>query len=164
LLNPGLRDLWAGFFDIGLSAARGNARTNTFTTAFSMARLTRTDKTNLYFNQIYSTATVAGVSANVAQAVRGGVGYNRNVSRRGFLNAFNDYEFDKFQNLDLRFVLGGGAGYTAVKNERSQLDVLGGAAYNREKFDRSTQPPAGPPVIGAGDDDPQNDCVAGQRE
>ncbi len=136
LLHPGFKDLWAGAFDIGLSAARGNATANTFTTAFNTARVTRTDKTILYFNQIHSTATVAGVSANVAQAVRGGIGYNKNVSKRAFVNIFNDYEYDKFQSLDLRFVLGGGAGYTAVKNERSQLDLLGGLAYNREKFDR----------------------------
>lgn len=137
LLHPGLRDLWAGFFDIGLSAARGNAKTNTFTTAFNTALLTRTDKMNLYFNQIYSTATINNVSANVAQAVRGGVGYNRNRSRRAFVNLFNDYEYDKFQNLDLRFVLGGGAGYMAIKNETTQLDLVGGLAYNREKFDDS---------------------------
>lgn len=136
LLHPGFKDLWAGAVDIGLSAARGNASANTFTSAFNAARVSRTDKTILYFNQIHSTATIAGVSANVAQAVRGGIGYNKNVSKRAFVNVFNDYEYDKFQSLDLRFVLGGGAGYIAVKNERTQLDLLGGLAYNREKFDR----------------------------
>ena len=36
--------------------------------------------------------------------------------------------------LDLRFVIGGGLGYIAIKTERTRLDVLGGVAYNREKF------------------------------
>lgn len=140
LLHPGLKDLWAGYFDIGLSAARGNAKTNTFTTAFNTGRVTRTDKTTVYFNQIYSTASVAGVSSNVAQAIRGGAGYNKNFTRRAFVNVFNDYEYDKFQNLDLRVVLGGGAGYAAIKNDKAQLDVLGGVAYNREKFDNRLRP------------------------
>jgi putative salt-induced outer membrane protein YdiY len=134
LLNPGLGDLWAGYVDLGYAVTRGNARTNTLTSAFNAVRATRTDKTTLYFNQVYSTATINRVGGTTAQAVRGGWAYNRNISGRAFLNLFNDYEYDRFQNLDLRFVLGGGAGYTMVKNERSRLDVLGGAAYNREKF------------------------------
>ena len=54
------------------------------------------------------------------------------------MNVFNDYEFDKFQNLDLRFVLGAGLGFHAVKTERSRLDLLGGFDFNRSSY--STQP------------------------
>ena len=56
------------------------------------------------------------------------------MTPRLFVNVFNDYEYDKFQNLDLRFVLGGGLGFHAIKNERSRLDLLGGADYNRSSF------------------------------
>jgi putative salt-induced outer membrane protein YdiY len=133
-LNPGLLDLWAGYFDLGLSLARGNARTNTFTTAFNASRATLSDKTMVYFNQIYATARVDGVSAASAEAVRGGLSYNKNVSKRFFFNAFNDYEFDRFQNLDLRFVIGGGAGWNPIRTERTRLDLPLGFAYNREQF------------------------------
>jgi Protein of unknown function, DUF481 len=44
------------------------------------------------------------------------------------------YEYDQFQNLDLRFVAGGGLGYIALKDDRKRLDLLGGLAYNREQF------------------------------
>ena len=67
-----------------------------------------TDKTSLYFNAIKASALVNGKSADTAQAVRGGVGYDHNVAPRLFVNVFNDYEYDQFQNLDLRFVVGGG--------------------------------------------------------
>jgi putative salt-induced outer membrane protein YdiY len=50
------------------------------------------------------------------------------------VNVFNDYEYDRFQDLDLRFVIGGGFGFHAVKNERSVLDLLGGVDYNRSTF------------------------------
>jgi len=74
-------------------------------------RATTKDKTTVYFNQIYATATVDQKSrSNRAKASRGGWGYNRNVSPRMFLNTFNDYEYDEFQSLDLRFVLGARAG------------------------------------------------------
>lgn len=135
LAHPGLLELWAGYFDLGFSIARGNARTNTFTTALNSSRTTRTDKMSLYFNQIYSTATVNQVSSATAKAVRGGWSYDRNVDgKRLFLNVFNDYEHDRFQNLDLRFVAGGGLGFHAIKTEKTQLDLPIGIAYNRESY------------------------------
>jgi len=134
LLNPGLLQLWSGGGSVGWAGTSGNAQTSTFTTAFGAARVTRTDKISLDFNLIKASALISGQTASTAQAVRGGIGYDRNVSPRLFVNVFNDYEYDKFQNLDLRFVIGGGFGLHAVKNERSVLNVLGGADYNHSSF------------------------------
>jgi len=134
LLRPRLIDLWYGSFDIGLALARGNARTDTFATTLRAARETRADSLFLYFNQIRGSARIDNVSSSTARAVRGGWKYNRNLTPRIFLTAFNDNEHDRFQNLDLRFVVGGGAGYKAVKTERLTLDVDAGANYNRESF------------------------------
>ena len=53
-LDPRLLDLWAGYFDLGYSLARGNARTSMFTTALNASRVTLSDKTSVYFNQIYT--------------------------------------------------------------------------------------------------------------
>ena len=117
LEHPGLFSLWAGYVDVGASLARGNAKTDTLTTSLNASRVTKTDKTTAYFNQIYSSATSDGVTSTTAQALRGGWAYNKNVSPRLFLNLFNDYEYDRFQNLDLRFVLGGGLGYNVIKND-----------------------------------------------
>ncbi|MEZ5354775.1 MAG: DUF481 domain-containing protein, partial [Bryobacteraceae bacterium] len=140
LLAPRLTDLWAIGGNIGFAGTRGNARTSTFTIPISANRVTNSDKTSLYFNFIKASATVNNVSSQTAQAVRGGWAYNRNLSPRLFLNLFNDYEYDRFQNLDLRMVLGGGVGFGVWKSERGRLDLVGGIAWNREKFD----PPGGP--------------------
>ena len=134
LLKPGLLQLWSGGGSLGWAGTEGNAQTLTFTTAFNAARATNTDKISLYFNSIKASALINGRNASTAQAVRGGIGYNHNVSPRLFVNIFNDYEYDKFQNLDLRFVMGGGFGLHAVKNKRSVLDLLGGADYNHSSF------------------------------
>ncbi len=134
LLAPGLGQLWAGVASLGWAGTNGNAKTLTFTTAFNAARLTNTDKTSIYFNLIKASALINGVNASTAEAVRGGVAYDHNVRPRLFVNVFNDYEYDKFQNLDLRFVLGGGFGYHAIKSDRHVLDVLGGADYNHSSF------------------------------
>jgi putative salt-induced outer membrane protein YdiY len=134
LLRPGWGQLWAGTATIGLAGTQGNAQTRTFTMALNAARTTNSDKASLYFNAVKASALINGVDAGTAQAVRGGWAYNHKISSRLFVNTFNDYEYDHFQNLDLRFVLGGGLGYSVWKGERSRLDLLGGAAYNREKF------------------------------
>lgn len=135
LLNPRLGDLWAGTATIGWAGTRGNAETATWTTGLGAARVTKTDKASLYFNAIRASAQVNRVSAQTAQAVRGGLAYNRNLTPRIFLNAFNDWEYDRFQNLDLRIVAGGGLGANVWKGEKGRFDLLGGVAWNREKFD-----------------------------
>ncbi|MDQ6705487.1 MAG: DUF481 domain-containing protein [Acidobacteriota bacterium] len=134
LLKPGWLELWAGAGTLGLAGTTGNAKALTFTTGVNAARVTNTDKTSIYFNSIKASALVNGQNSGTAQAVRGGLGYDHNVSPRLFVNSFNDWENDRFQNLDLRFVLGGGIGFHAVKNERSVLDLLGGVDYNHSKF------------------------------
>ena len=134
LLQPGWLDLWAGGGSIGFAGTSGNAKTTTFTTGLTAARITRTDKTSIYFNTIKASALINNRSAGTAEAIRGGLGYSRNLSPRLFANVFNDYEYDKFQNLDLRTVFGGGLGFKAIKTDRMTLDVLGGGAYNYSRF------------------------------
>lgn len=134
LLNPGWVQLWAGTATIGFAGTAGNAQTKTFTTAFNAARITSDDKAAVYFSAIKSSALIDRLNADTAEAVRGGWTYGHNVSSRVFLNVFNDYEYDRFQSLDLRFVLGGGAGLIAWKGERGRLDLLGGFDYDRSKF------------------------------
>jgi hypothetical protein len=134
LQDPSVLELWAGNANLGLAGTAGNARTKTFTFAGNAARATLTDKTSLYFNAVSASALVNGASTATAKAVRGGWAYQRDVRPRIFGSIFNDYEFDRFQSLDLRFVLGAGAGYHAVQRERTRLELLGGLDYNREKF------------------------------
>jgi len=134
MLHPGWAYLWAGTGTVGLAGTAGNAKTLTFTTGVNASRVTRTDKTSLYFNLIKASAEIDNQTKDTAQAVRGGIGYDRNANARLFFNVFNDYEYDRFQNLDLRFVIGGGAGFHAWKKDTSSLDLLAGFAYNRSSF------------------------------
>ncbi len=134
LQSPGWGDLWAGAASLGLAGTSGNAKTSTFTVGVNAARVTNTDKTSIYFSAIKASAVVNGRSDETARAVRGGISYDHNISSRLFFNVFNDYEYDRFQNLDLRFVLGGGAGFHAVKTDRHSLDLLAGFDYNHSSF------------------------------
>jgi len=134
LQHPGLLELWTGNFDIGYSLARGNARSDTLVTGFGATRATRNDKISAYLSQIYSSARTNNVTSTIASSIRGGWKYNRNFDGSLFITGFNDYEHDKFQNLDLRFVAGGGLGIRLVKKENAQLDADAGVNYQRENF------------------------------
>lgn len=142
LLHPGFKDLWIVTGAVNIAGTAGNAKTSTFTTPVKAARVTNHDKTTAYFNFIKASALVNNVSAQTAQAVRGGWGYSRNLKPKLFWDFFNDYEYDRFQNLDLRIVIGSGLGYAVWKGEKGRLDLVGGLAWNREKFDpvRPAQP------------------------
>lgn len=135
LQHPDFLSLWTGFADLGVSLTGGNAETATITASVNASRTTRTDKTSAYFHQIYSRGKQTnGDTVATAKAIRGGWSYNRNIRPLLFVDLFNDYEYDAFQDLDLRFTFGGGLGYTMAKTETTRLDLLGGGDYSREKF------------------------------
>ncbi len=134
LLKPNLLELWTVAGSLGFAGASGNAHTTTFTTAASAARSTRTDKILLAFAAIKASALVNGVSAATAAAARGGIEYDRNLGSRVFVNTFNNYEYDRFQDLDLRVTVGGGIGVKVVKSERATLGLIAGADYDHSRF------------------------------
>jgi putative salt-induced outer membrane protein YdiY len=48
-------------------------------------------------------------------------------------------EFDEFQNLDLRSVLGGGLGWNVQNTDRTVLDFFSGGSFNQEFFTSETR-------------------------
>jgi hypothetical protein len=133
-LHPRLLDLWTITGSLNLAGTKGNSDTSTLTTPLNFVRASNTTRTTAYFNSISSSATINGVNAQTAKAIRGGWGYNRNLTKKIFLNAFNDFEYDKFQSLDLGVTVGGGAGYLIWSHGASRLSVTGGGDWNRQAF------------------------------
>ena len=126
--------VWSGALDAGLSATRGNADTLVIGLGSQVARTTQRDKLSLHAASLFARNSTSGVSVTTAEAIRGGARYDRNINDRLFGFALTDLERDKFQQLDLRLVFGGGLGYHARKTERMRLDLFAGGSYNREKF------------------------------
>ena len=141
LKNPSLTDLWTATLDTGLAMARGNAEANTFTLSANAVRATARDKISAYGAMIRSSARTQRTDKDfspVANAVRGGLRYDLNLTSRSFAFGYSDLEFDEFQNLDLRASLGGGLGYKVIKSEATQFDVFGGGGFTKEYFSAGT--------------------------
>lgn len=134
MLDPGFGDLWTGSADIGYSLTTGNSKTKAFTAGIRAARETTRDKISVYANAVQASNSTTGVNVTTAKAVWFGGRYDYNVNKKLFAFGSADFEIDEPQLLDLRMVFGGGFGYRAIRNERTQLDLFGGAAYNREYF------------------------------
>lgn len=134
LRHPHLTDFWSGVLDTGLSLTRGNSDSLTYSLSGKAARVTERDKISVYSTAIYTNSTVNGVNATTAHAIRGGVRGDLNVSDKLFVFGFTDFEYDQFQDLDLRNVLGGGLGYHALKTKSTTLDLFAGGSYDQDFF------------------------------
>ncbi|MEW5978867.1 MAG: DUF481 domain-containing protein [Acidobacteriota bacterium] len=148
LRNPGLLDLWSGYLDTGLATTQGNTDTVTLNLGLNAARTTKTDKTSVYLTSLYATNSTTGISLTTANAIRGGLRYDANVNDRTFGFGFTDLEFDEFQDLDLRFVVGGGLGRHLLKSSKTNLTVFGGGSMNKEFFSTDLQRTRGEVLFG----------------
>jgi len=139
LKNPHLLDLWRGLLDTGLSLTRGNSSTLSYTLAAKAVRETPRDKISVYTTAVYANDNTTPPSRTTAHAIQGGIRADLNLSERIFVFAFTDFQYDQFQHLDLRNVLGGGAGYHVRKTTNTTFDLFAGADYEQEYF--SPNPP-----------------------
>jgi putative salt-induced outer membrane protein YdiY len=130
---------WGGVLDSGLSLARGNADTTTFTIGTHVARVTDNDKVSAFVTSIYSKGTTNGISLTTASAVNAGLRYDRNLSSRTFAFVFTDFDHDRFQQLDLRNVIGGGLGKHVIASDTTTFDLFAGGSLNQEFFQTLTR-------------------------
>jgi len=133
-LHPGIFQKWTGGADLGIALTKGNSDTTNVALGLAVSRETLHDKTSVYAASIYNRDSTSGPSRTVANTIRFGVRYDRDFNRRWFGYVFTDLERNPLQDLNLRWVIGGGAGYHAIRNERTELDILGGLAMNKEYF------------------------------
>ncbi|GAA4343704.1 hypothetical protein GCM10023144_46920 [Pigmentiphaga soli] len=130
---------WRGAVNAGLSFAKGNTDATSVNVDANAGRATQDDRLNFYLTSLYGTKKDNGVSDETANLLRLGGKYDRDLTGRVFAFGSLDAEHDKLQELDLRTVLAGGAGYHVIKNENTLFDLFSGLSYNREKFTTETR-------------------------
>ncbi|MGD0831512.1 MAG: DUF481 domain-containing protein [Terracidiphilus sp.] len=132
-LHPNWGHAWAGAANLSLAFAKGNSDTTTFSAGGAAARTTRTDKTFLYVNTLYSENANA-VPSTSANSTAGGARYDHNVNPKLFAFGSGDFSANALQDLDLRSILGGGFGWHALKAPKQSLDVMGGLVWTHENY------------------------------
>ncbi|MGA7635167.1 MAG: DUF481 domain-containing protein [Terriglobales bacterium] len=148
-LHPGILEGWKGGLNLGFAVTTGNSETKNLNLAFNAVRTGFHDKLTLYANSIYAVndKVVAPQTApqTTANSTGGGAVYDRDFSPHTFWYVSGDFFANSLQDLDLRSILGGGAGVHLVKNAVTTLDFLAGLNYTHESFadvPSPTPPPA----------------------
>lgn len=134
-LHPGIFQGWRSGLNLGFALTRGNSEATNLSVGFLATRQTLHDKLGTYMNSVYAANDAAGaVPSTTANAAGGGFRYDHDINQHLFGFVAADFFADELQGLNLRSVLGGGAGLHVIKNESTTLDLLAGANYTRESY------------------------------
>jgi putative salt-induced outer membrane protein len=131
-LHPGWLHDWTSTANISFALARGNSDTTTIGTGITLVRPTQTDKTSLYYTDIYTHDGI--LNETTAEHTAAGGRYDHNLNPKLFAFGTADFATDALQYLDLRSVVGGGFGWHAIATPRQQFDVLGGLVWTHESY------------------------------
>ena len=144
-LHPGWLHDWTAVANVSFALARGNSDTTTVGTGITLVRPTRTDKTSLYYNEIYTHDGL--LDQTTANHTAAGARYDHNINPKLFAFGTADFATDALQYLDLRSVLGGGFGWHAIAKPKQQFDVLGGLVWTHENYGSFNTPNPTPPPL-----------------
>jgi len=129
-----LTDFWSGTIDVGFSMTAGNSDTRSFSAGLRGVRETPDNKFTVYANALQVRNSTSGVTKITAQSIWTGARYDVDIGKKWFAFGSGDFEYNKPQKLNVRAVLGGGAGYHAIRKDRVNLDFTGGLTNNYENF------------------------------
>ncbi len=127
----GIADGWDGNANIGFSYTSGNSNTTTMATGLRAVKTGGNDNLTVYARSLWNTNHGGEHSITTQNAFWGGARYDRNIGERTFGFVSFDFERDRPKKLNFRSVTGGGIGHHTLKNEKTQFDLLLGAAWNR---------------------------------
>jgi putative salt-induced outer membrane protein YdiY len=149
-LHPGLLEGWNGAANLGFALTAGNSETKNLNIGFNGVRTGFHDKLTLYETSVYSSTSKIALqpispSQTTANSNAGGLRYDHDFAGRVFGFVSGDFFSNSLQNLDLRYILGGGIGYHAIKKPNTTLDLLAGINYTHESFSDLMQTNPTPP-------------------
>lgn len=122
---------WEGNANVGFSYTSGNSNYTTMSTGLRAVKTGGKDNLTVYARSLWYSNRNSGRMVTTQNAFWGGARYDLNIDRENFGFLSFDFERDRPRNLNFRSVPGAGVGRHVVRNERTELDVILGAAWNR---------------------------------
>jgi putative salt-induced outer membrane protein YdiY len=125
---------WEGSTDIGFASQSGNTEENKL---YYLIKAKRRSKLDVFNMELSGTQ---GQSENTETSNSGKLKTRFDLLHRkdSFYFLLSSLEYDKIKMIDLRTVLGVGAGWTLWKNDRSKLQVSLGITYDKEQREDNT--------------------------
>lgn len=134
---------WGGSGELGFAASRGNAKSENLNAKLNFSMEDDVWKDNFYLTTLRakgnttSIQNINGVPTAVtrydytANRYEAGASVGYKFDERSYLVGALRYENDDFSPFDYQAVLSLGYGYTAIKNERTELSFEIGPGYKR---------------------------------
>lgn len=134
---------WAGSGELGFAASRGNAKSENLNAKLNLSFEDDVWKDSFYLTALRakgnstSIENINGVPTAVtrydytANRYEAGASLGYKFDERSYLVGALRYENDDFSPFDYQAVLSLGYGYTAIKNERTELSFEVGPGYKR---------------------------------
>ena len=139
--HPTLLQGWNGGINVGFALARGNSQTENLAVAFNAAHPTIHDKITMYASSVYTKNDAPGaIPSTIANLAQGGIRYDRDINTRLFGFVAADFSSDALQALNLRSTGSLGAGFHAIKSEKTTLDLLFGGNFTHESYTTTIDP------------------------
>ena len=147
-LHPAWTHAWSGTANLNFAFARGNSNTTTAGSGITLARPTLHDKSTAYFNSLY---TYDGIqNSTTANTSNAGLRYDHDsLFPHLFGYVSQDFNTNALQDLTLRSISGGGAGYHARNTPRQTLDLSGGLVWTHENYSAIPASPTEPTAVPA---------------
>jgi putative salt-induced outer membrane protein len=130
-LNLSASQKWEHSLSLGFNKTKGNSETEQLNSDYKGKRKW------LKANALFSLYVNSGKENQVETTQNYGADfqYNRYLSERLYWLVNTSYKIDKQADLEGRFLLGPGLGYSFMKNAKSALDFEAGVSYLQTKYD-----------------------------
>jgi len=136
---PTLRDLWSARIELGLNGQSGNSDRIAFRGRGELRRETDSERLLIFAEGNFASEDGDRTVNEIYGGVRGEV----DVSDRTFVFGRARFEFDEFEDLDLRSTVTGGIGHFVVQREDLEFKVRGGGGFQHESFDTGVSETSG---------------------
>jgi hypothetical protein len=128
--------LWRGSFDLGFSLTRSTADTTGLAIGFLADRLKRPSRVTARFSYRYGTQKDRDddETSTTENEIRGGLRGEYDFTKKWYVFASGDGEYDEIERLSFRGVPKTGVGYRFWENDWGLFQVEAGGAYTYEKY------------------------------
>lgn len=124
------RGKWTLVVEAGVNYTNGNSDTMDARGAITLQHKTADDLLKFYVSGTYAEEN----QVRSESEAKWGAYYENLISKRWFAYAASDFEYDEFENLNLRAILRGGAGYYWIKTDPHELKTRGGIGFQHESY------------------------------
>jgi putative salt-induced outer membrane protein YdiY len=131
---------WSGTLALGASWTDGNTETETVSGTFNTVRRGESDRwtLDLFTNYGNTTDRVTDVTDTTSNNHGGALKYDHFISKKLYAFGNGSGKVDHVADLDLRYILGAGAGYQWIESEKLKWGTEAGLSYVDEDFEDDT--------------------------